>query len=82
MAFVVLHLISIACGILCAEHVRGSRGGELPQMQSKSRARGAGTTCCKKSEKVGKKTQKYEKASWSQCVKCQSFVRWFVLCVH
>jgi len=40
VASAVLHLISAACWLLCAEHVRRSRRRELSQVPGASRERG------------------------------------------
>ena len=54
-----LHLIPAIGRILCAQYVRGSGGGKLPQVQGEPGEGGEGQKGCKKSQKDGQKTQKY-----------------------
>ena len=59
MAADLLHFLPAACGILCAQHVCGSGGGELPQVPGVPRERGESHEGCQAPGKTGEKTKEW-----------------------
>lgn len=52
MATGVFHLFPLVGGLLCAEHVRGRRGGELSPVSRGTRERGEGTKSSQEGQKA------------------------------
>lgn len=58
MAAPVLHCFHTTRRLFRTEHVRGSRGGELPQMSRGTREGRESATSCQKSASDGEETEK------------------------
>lgn len=57
VASALFHFVPAACGFLCAKHVCGRGGGELPQVSRESREGGERKACCQEGSQHGEEAQ-------------------------